>query len=102
MVLTASAPTVMEMKNRTRSKDFRPGMGLREKDKEGRRKENVEGFVLKSKGFLPMNLSNPKGESFDAEGIDCGGGRRSKVVGLKEKIGRRLFSRYYSGLLQFV
>ena len=30
-------------------------------------------MVRKSKGFLPMNLSNPKGESFDAKGIGCGG-----------------------------
>ena len=29
--------------------------------------ENVEGFVCKSKGFLLMNLLNPKGESFDVE-----------------------------------
>ena len=33
-----------------------------------------------------MNLSNPKGESFDVEGIGCGGEGRSTVVGLKEKI----------------
>ena len=31
----------------------------------------MEGLVCKSKGFLPSNLSNPKGESFDAEGISC-------------------------------
>ena len=29
----------------------------------------MEGFVHKSKGFLPMNLPNPKRESFDTEGI---------------------------------
>ena len=43
----------------------------------------MEGFVCKSKGFLPMNLPNPKGESFDAKGIEGG---ISKVVCLKEKL----------------
>ena len=43
----------------------------------------MEGFVHKSKGFLPMNLPNPKGESFDAKGIEW---ERSKVTGLKEKL----------------
>ena len=43
----------------------------------------MEGFVCKSKGFLPMNFPNPKGESFDTEGIEGG---ISKVVGLKEKL----------------
>ena len=46
----------------------------------------MEGLVRKSGGFLPMNFSNPKGESFDAEGI-CFGGGRSKIAGLKEKLG---------------
>ena len=32
----------------------------------------MEGLVRKSNGFLPMNFSNLKGESFDAEGIGCG------------------------------
>ena len=32
----------------------------------------MEGFVHKSKGFLPMNLPNPKGESFDTKGIKGG------------------------------
>ena len=41
------------------------------------REENMESFVRKSKGLLPMNLPNPKGESFDAEGIE-GKGRKSK------------------------
>ena len=45
----------------------------------------MESFVCKSKGFLPMNLSNPKGQSFDAEGIE-GEERRSKVACLKEKL----------------
>ena len=35
-----------------------------------------------------MNFSNPKGESFDAEGIGCGEGGRSEVAGLKEKSAR--------------
>ena len=43
-------------------------------------------MVRKSKAFLPMNLSNFKGESFDAEGIDCGGEGTSIVAGLKEKL----------------
>ena len=56
----------------------------------------MEGLVHKSKGFLPVNLSNPKGESFDVEerkyllfGHDktsCVGEGRSKAVGLKEKL----------------
>ena len=47
--------------------------------------ENVEGSVRKSKGFLPMSLSNPKGESFDAKRINFGGGGRSKAAGLKKR-----------------
>ena len=43
----------------------------------------MKGFVSKSKGFIPINLPNPKGESFDVEGIEIG---RSKAVGLKEKL----------------
>ena len=43
----------------------------------------MEGFVRKSKGFLPMNLSNPKRESFDTKGIEGG---RSKVASLKENL----------------
>ena len=30
----------------------------------------MESFIRKSKGFIPMNLPNLKGESFDAEGIE--------------------------------
>ena len=45
----------------------------------------MKGLVRKSKGFLPMNLSNPKRESFDAEGIGSGEGGRSKATSLKEK-----------------
>ena len=43
----------------------------------------MEGFACKSKGFLPMKLTNPKGKSFDIEGIEGG---RSKVTVLKEKL----------------
>ena len=43
----------------------------------------MEGFIRKSKGFLPMNFPNPKGESFDTKGIE---GRKLKVTGLKEKL----------------
>ena len=53
-----------------------------EEDKE----ENVEGLVFKSRGFLPMNISNPKGESFDAKRIVFEGGGISKATGLKEKL----------------
>ena len=55
---------------------------------EGRKEDNVEGLVSKSKGFLPMNLSNPKGESFDVEVISCVGGREIKSRNLKEKLAR--------------
>ena len=45
--------------------------GFKEEEKEEEdEEENLEGFVHKSKGFLLMNLPNPKGESFDAEGIE--------------------------------
>ena len=43
----------------------------------------MEGFVCRSNKFIPMKFPNPKGESFDAEGIEGG---RSKVAGLKEKL----------------
>ena len=33
---------------------------MNEEEKEGRKEDNVEGLVRKSKLFLPMNLSNPK------------------------------------------
>ena len=33
-----------------------------------------------------MNLSNPKEEFFDTEGIDCIGEARSTAAGLKEKL----------------
>ena len=58
------------------------GFEEEKKEEEGEEK-NMKGFIRKSKGFLSMNLSNPKGESFDTEGIDKG---RSKVSGLKEKL----------------
>ena len=43
-------------------------------------------LVRKSNGFLPMNLSNPKEDFSDAEGINCIGERRSKAVVLKQKL----------------
>ena len=58
------------------------GFEEEEKEKEDE-KEKMEGFVRRSKGFIPVNLPNPKREFFDAEGIEGG---RSKVVGLKEKL----------------
>ena len=45
----------------------------------------MEGFIRKSKGFLPMSLLNPKIESFDTKGVEGG---RSKVAGLKGKLVR--------------
>ena len=33
---------------------------MNDEEKEGTKEENVEGLVHKSKGFLPINLSNPK------------------------------------------
>ena len=44
----------------------------------------MEGLVCTSKGFLPMKLSNPKGESFVVERIDRGGEGRSIAPGLKD------------------
>ena len=43
-------------------------------------------MVCKSKRFLPMNLSNPKEEFFDIEGIGCIGEARLRAAGLKEKL----------------
>ena len=60
--------------------------GFERKGKEGRREDNVDGLVRKSKVFLPMNLSNPKGKFFYAKGTDCGGRGRTKATGLKKKI----------------
>ena len=60
----------------------------------------MEGLIRKSNGFLPINFSNPKEKTFNAEGIGCGGGERSKVA--KRKIGERLFSRYYFELFQLI
>ena len=37
-------------------------------------------WFRKSNGFLPLNLSNPKEEFYDAEGINCIRERRSKAV----------------------
>ena len=49
-------------------------MGFEEEEKE----EEEEGFIRKSK-----DLPNPKGWSFDTEGIE---GERSKVSGLEENL----------------
>ena len=46
----------------------------------------MEGLVRKSKGFFPRNLSNPKGKSFNAEGISCGGEGKLIAASLKEKM----------------
>ena len=62
--------------------EFSPKNGFEEEDKEKGGEEKMEGFVHRSKRFLPINLPNPKGESFDVEGIEEG---RSKIVGLNEK-----------------
>ena len=53
------------------------GFEEEEKEEEGG-EEKMEGFVLRSKRFLPMNLPNLKGESFDAERIE-GGSQKSQV-----------------------
>ena len=79
-VAAASSPTTWEFSTKN---------GFEEEEKEEEDvKENMEGFVHKSKGFIPMNLPNPKGESFDTEGIEGG---RLKVVGLKKKNWRKVF-----------
>ena len=64
--------------------------------KDGRKKDNVKGLVRKSKGFLPMNLSNPKEVFFGAEEgkyllfrhveTGCVRGGRFKAASLKDKI----------------
>ena len=56
-----SSPTMQEC-----SKN---GFEEEEKEEEGG-EENTEGFVSRSKRFLPMNFPNLKGEYFDAEGIE--------------------------------
>ena len=71
-VAAASSPITQEFPSKN---------GFEEEEKEN----NMESFVHKSKGFLPINLPNPKVESFDTEGIE-GEGKRSKVAGLKEKL----------------
>ena len=64
--------------------EFSTKNGFEEEEREEYGGEkNMKGFVRKSKGFLPMNLPNPKGESFDAKKIEGG---RSKVASLKEKL----------------
>ena len=44
------------------------GIEEEEKEEEGG-EEKMEGFVLRSKGFILMNLTTPKGEFFYAEEI---------------------------------
>ena len=65
-----------------------------EKEEEGG-EDNMEGFVCKSKVFLPRNFLNPKEKSFNTKGIEGG---RSKVIGLKEILAGGFFSGYYFGL----
>ena len=60
----------------------------------------MEGFVRKSKGFLPMNLLNPKGESFGTEGSNRM--RKIKSRRFERKIGGRFFFEYYFGLFQLI
>ena len=74
------------------------GFEEEEKEEEGG-KENIEGFVRKEKGFLPMNLPNPKGGSFNIKGIERG---RLKVIGLKEKLAPGFSRWYYFGLFQLI
>ena len=74
-VAATSSPTTQEFFAKN-------GFEEEEKEEEGG-EENMEGFVHKLKGFLPMNLTNPKVVSFDTEGIER---ERSKVPSLKEKL----------------
>ena len=75
------------------------GVSIRNEEEKNRRKEeNVEGLVCKSKKFLPMNLSKPKGVSLSAKegkyllfGHDetgCVGGGRLKTAGLTKKLAK--------------
>ena len=65
------------------TKEFSAKNGSKEEEKEESGEEKMKGYVCRSKGFIPMNFSNPKEEFFYVEGIEGG---RSKVVGLKEKL----------------
>ena len=45
----------------TKKKNLWQEVSIRnEEEKKGRKEENVEGLVLRSKEFFPMNLLNPK------------------------------------------
>ena len=90
-VAATSSPTMQEFSTEN-------GFEEEEKEEEGG-KENIEGFVRKANGFLPMNLPNPKGGSFNIEGIERG---RSKVIGLKEKLAPGFSLWYYFGLFQLI
>ena len=74
-VAAASSPTELEFSDNN-------GFEEEKKEEEGV-EENMEGFVRKLKGLLLLNFPNPKGESFDAKGIEGG---RSKVAVWKEKL----------------
>ena len=64
--------------NKTRS--------MREEGKKGEKRRMWKGWYINQKDFFSMNLSNSKGESFDAKGIGYGGEERSTTAGLKEKL----------------
>ena len=46
------------------TKEFSTKNGSEEEEKEKSGEEKMKGYVCRSKGFIPMNLSNPKGEFF--------------------------------------
>ena len=81
---TTMATLVLVATSSPTSQEFLAKNGFEEEEKEEEGgEEKMEGFVCRSKGFIPVNLPNLKGEFFEVEGIK---GRRSKVVGLKEKL----------------
>ena len=52
---------------------FLPKMGLRKKGNKKKVERRIwKVLCINQKGFLPMNLSNPKGESFDTKEIEKG------------------------------
>ena len=79
----ASLPTTQGRKTDGFQSDVTTVRGeVEEEDEE----KNVEGLVRKSKGFLPINISNPKEEFSDTQGTVCIGEAKSTTIGLKEKL----------------
>ena len=67
MLLRATVTTTIRVAASSSSieQEFSAKNGFEEEDKEKGGEEKMKGFVHRSKGFLPINLPNPKGESFD-------------------------------------